>query len=152
MSNSGLKQARQLTSEGFHYDNLLKTAKNCREETQWDRILSAYVLNRVFSEMAQELGEGPVLLFELRKLEANYRTALNLALESAINGAPQEEQNRRLTELIHLFGLLQKRNRQRIIPQFCRVRDKKRKGPVSTELPALGKGFKMFLFAASHRC
>jgi hypothetical protein len=60
-------------------------------------------LNRVFSEMAQELGEGPVLLSELRKLEAKYRTALNLALESAINGAPHEEQNRRLTELIFLL-------------------------------------------------
>jgi hypothetical protein len=103
MSNSGLKQARKLTGEGFHYDNLLKMAEHCREETQRDRILSAYVLNRVFSEMAQELGEGPVLLSELRKLEAKYRTALNLALESAINGAPHEEQNRRLTELIILL-------------------------------------------------
>ena len=97
MSNGGLKQARQLTSDGLHYDNLLKMAKHCREETQPDKILSAYVLNRVFSEMAQELGEGPVLISELRKMEANYRTALNLALESAIAGAPQEEQNRRLT-------------------------------------------------------
>ena len=97
MSNGGLKQARQLTSDGLHYDNLLKMAKHCREENQPDKILSAYVLNRVFSEMAQELGEGPVLISELRKMEANYRTALNLALESAIAGAPQEEQNRRLT-------------------------------------------------------
>jgi hypothetical protein len=108
MSNSGLKKARQLTGEGFHYDNLLRMAKHCREETQRDRILSAFVLNRVFSELAQELGEGPVLLSELRKLEANYRTALNLALESAIIGATQEEQNRRLTELIILLWSLPK--------------------------------------------
>jgi hypothetical protein len=108
MSNGGLKQARQLTSEGFHYDNLRKMAKHCREETQPDKILSAYVLNRVFSEMAEELGEGPVLISKLRKMEANYRTALNLALESAIAGAPQEEQNRRLTELIQLLRPSQK--------------------------------------------
>ena len=109
MSNGGLKQARQLTSEGLHFDNLLKMAKHCREETEPDRILSAYVLNRVFSEMAQELGEGPVLISELRKLEAKYRTALNLALESATVGASQEERNRRLTELIHLLWSSQKK-------------------------------------------
>jgi len=109
MSNGGLKQARQLTSEGLHFDNLLKMAKHCREETEPDRILSAYVLNRVFSEMAQELGEGPVLISELRKLEAKYGTALNLALESATVGASQEEQNRRLTELIHLLWSSQKK-------------------------------------------
>jgi hypothetical protein len=108
MSNGGLKQARQLTSEGFHYDNLRKMAKHCHEETQPDKILSAYVLNRVFSEMAEELGEGPILISELRKMEANYRTALNLALESAIAGAPQEEQNRRLTDLIQLLRPSQK--------------------------------------------
>jgi hypothetical protein len=103
MSNGGLKQARQLTSEGFHYDNLVKMAKHCREETHPDRILSAYILNRVFSEMADELGDGPVITTELRKLEARYRTALNLALEKAIDGASQEEQNKRLTELIQLL-------------------------------------------------
>ena len=108
MSDGGLKQARQLTSEGFHYDNLIKMAKHCREETHPDQILSAYILNRVFSEMADELGDGPVLTPELRKLEARYRTALNLALESAIAGAPQEEQSRRLTELIHLLWTSQR--------------------------------------------
>ena len=103
MSDGGLKQARQLTSEGFHYDNLVKMAKHCREETRPDKILSAYILNRVFSEMADELGDGPVITTELRRLEARYRTALNLALENAIDGAPQEEQNKRFTELIQLL-------------------------------------------------
>jgi len=64
-------------------------------------------LNRVFSQMADELGDGPVITTELRKLEARYRTALNLALERAIDGAPQEEQNRGLTELIHLLWTAQ---------------------------------------------
>ena len=103
MSNGGLKQARQLTGEGFHYDNLVKMAMHCREETHPDKILSAYVLNRVLSEMADELGDGPVITSELRKLEARYRTALNLALEKAMDGAPQQEQNRRLTDLIQLL-------------------------------------------------
>jgi len=103
MSDSGFKRARQLTDNGFHFDNLLEMANHCREETNPDRILSAYVLNRVFSELAEEVGDGPVLTSELRKLEAKYRTALNLALESAIAGAPQEEQNRRLADLIKIL-------------------------------------------------
>ena len=103
MSDSGLKQARQLTDKGFHYDNLLEMAKHCREEINPDRILSAYILNRVLSDLAAEIGDGIVLTNELRKLEAKYRTALNLALESAEAGAPQEEQNRRLTDLVKLL-------------------------------------------------
>jgi len=103
MSDTGLKQARELTGKGFHYENLVNMAKHCREETHPDKILSAYLLNRVFSEMAEEVGDGPVLTSELRKLEAKYRTTLNLALESATAGAPQKEQNRRLTELIQLL-------------------------------------------------
>jgi hypothetical protein len=103
MSVGGLEQARQLTSEGFHYDNLIKMANLCREEAHPDKILSAYVLNRVFSEMAEEIGDGPVLTSELRQVEAKYRTALNLALETAIHGAPQDEQNKRLAEVIRLL-------------------------------------------------
>ena len=103
MSERGLKQARQLTDKGFHYDNLLEMANHCREETNPDRILSAYILNRVLSDLAAELGDGIVLTNELRRLEAKYRTALNLALESAEAGAPQEEQNRRLADLVKLL-------------------------------------------------
>jgi hypothetical protein len=103
MSSSGLKQARQLTDKGFHYDNLLEMANLCREETGPERILSAYILNRVLSDLAAELGDGIVLTNELRRLEAKYRTALNLALESVIAGAPQEEQNRRLTDLVKML-------------------------------------------------
>jgi hypothetical protein len=105
MSNGGLKQARQLTSEGFHYDNLVKMAKHCREETHPDRILSAYILNRAFSEMADELGDGPVITTELRKLEARYRTALNLALEKAIDGAPKKSRMRVWLSSSSCFGL-----------------------------------------------
>lgn len=79
MKDSGLKQARQLTGKGFHYDNLLEMAKHCRGETNPEKTLSAYILNHVFSEIANELGEGPVFISELRKLEAKYRTAVNHA-------------------------------------------------------------------------
>lgn len=65
--------------------------------------MSAYILNRVFLEMADELGDGPVITTEPRELEARYRTPLNLALENSIAGVPQEEQNRRLTELMQLL-------------------------------------------------
>jgi hypothetical protein len=103
MSDSGFKRARQLTDKGFHYDNLLEMANLCREETGPDRILSAYILNRVLSDLAAEIGDGIVLTNELRRLEAKYRTALNLALESAEAGAPQEEQNRRLADLVKIL-------------------------------------------------
>jgi hypothetical protein len=103
MSDRGFKRARQLTDKGFHYDNLLEMASHCREETDPDRIFSAYILNRVLSDLAAELGDGIVLTNELRRLEAKYRTAMNLALECVEAGAPQEEQNRRLTDLIKLL-------------------------------------------------
>jgi len=105
MNERGLRQARQLTDKGFHYDNLIEMAKHCREETDADKILSAYILNRVLYDLAAELGDGIVLTSELRKLEAKYRSALNLALEAAITGAPHEEQNRRMTDLIRLLWI-----------------------------------------------
>jgi len=103
MSESGLKQARELTDKGFHYDNLMEMAKHCRGEGDPDKILSAYLLNHIMSDLAAHLGEGIVLTAELRKLEAEYRTPLNLALESAIAGAPQAEQNRRMADLVRLL-------------------------------------------------
>jgi|GEM_PF-1515283 hypothetical protein len=103
MSNGGLKRARELTGEGFHYDNLITMAKFCREEHHPDKILTAYILNRIFLQLADDLGDGPVILSELRKLEAKYRTLVNLALEKAIAGAPQAAVNELLTELIQLL-------------------------------------------------
>jgi hypothetical protein len=103
MSHSGLKQARELTVKGFYYDNLVEMAEHCREEVHPDRILSAYVLNRVFVQLADDLGDGPIIMNELRKLEARFRNMVNLALEKAIAGAPQDEQNRILIEIIQLL-------------------------------------------------
>jgi hypothetical protein len=103
MSHEGMKQARELTGKGFYYDNLIKMAQNCRQESHPDRILGAYILNRFFIQLADMLGDGPVVMSELRKLEARYRTTLNLALEKAIAGAPQEEQNKKFIELIQLL-------------------------------------------------
>ncbi|MBN1105081.1 MAG: hypothetical protein JXL84_16830 [Deltaproteobacteria bacterium] len=103
MSYGGLIQAREMTSQGFHYDNLVKMAEHCKDEKDPDRILSAYFLNRIFAQLADDLGDGPVISSELRRLEARYRTTVNLALEKAIAGAPQEEQNRMLVELIQLL-------------------------------------------------
>jgi len=108
MSNGGLKQARELTGKGFYYDNLVEMAQHCRQENHPDRVLSAYILNRVFTQLADELGEGPVVMSELRKLEARYRTTINFVLEKAIAGAPQEEQNKKFVELIQLLWAIQK--------------------------------------------
>ncbi|MBN1104477.1 MAG: hypothetical protein JXL84_13750 [Deltaproteobacteria bacterium] len=103
MSETGLKRARELTVNGFFYDNLIKMAEHCREDSNPNSLLSPYVLNRIFAQMADEMGDGIVISSELRKLEARYRTPVNLALEKAIAGAPQEEQNSILIDLIRLL-------------------------------------------------
>lgn len=102
MNDGGLKQARELTVKGFYYENLVEMAGHCREEVLPDRILSAYVLNRFFVQLADDLGDGPIIMNELRKLEARFRTVVNLALEKAIAGVRQDEQNSILIELIQL--------------------------------------------------
>ena len=103
MDVQGLQKARQLTADGFYYDNLMKMAACCREESDPNKLLTAYVLNRVFSDLALELGDRPVISTVVRKLEVRYQTAVNLALEKAIAGDPPEEQTRRLTEVIQLL-------------------------------------------------
>jgi hypothetical protein len=103
MSQKGLKGARDLTINGFYYDNLVAMAEHCREEERPDRLLTAFVLNRFFSHLAEELGGGPVLTDVLRKWEVRYRNTVNLALEKADAGAPPEEQARFLTQLVQLL-------------------------------------------------
>ncbi len=103
MSEYGLKQARDLTIQGFYYENLVAMASHCREESRPDRLLSSFVLERFFTQLAEELGDGPVLSNALRKWEVRYRTIVNLALEKAMAGAPQEEQDALLVELIQLL-------------------------------------------------
>ena len=103
MEMRGLERARKLTDEGFYYDNLLRMAGCCREEMQPGRALSAYVLEKVFRDLAAELGDRPLIASELRKLEARFRTAVNLALERAIAEAVAEEQFRSLNRLVDLL-------------------------------------------------
>jgi hypothetical protein len=103
MGKKGLEKARELTIEGFHYDNLVKMAQACREETNPDRLLSAYILHCFFKELSDSLGDGIVMSSEIRELEVKYRTAVNLSLEKAINGEPLEERVKHLTQIIHLI-------------------------------------------------
>lgn len=103
MSENGLKMARDLTINGFYYENLMAMAAHCREESRPDRLLSAFVLNRFFAQLAEEVGEGPVLSSELRKREVRYRNTVNLTLEKAMVGSPQEEQDKLLVGLIQLL-------------------------------------------------
>jgi epoxyqueuosine reductase len=53
-------------------------------------------------ELADQLGDGPVMMPEVRKMEAKYRTALNMAMEKAIAGASAQEQWESLVRLIQL--------------------------------------------------
>ena len=103
MRENGLKQARDLTINGFYYENLVAMAAHCRKESRPDRLLSAFVLERFFTQLAEELGDGPVLSDALRKWEVRYRNTVNLALEKAMAGAPQEEQDKLLIQLIQLL-------------------------------------------------
>jgi hypothetical protein len=103
MSEEGLKQARNLTSNGFFYENLMKMAQLCRQEKDPSRLISAFILHHVFSAMANSLGDRPILKDDLSKLEARYRTTINLSLETAISKTSVEEQTKYLNKLISLF-------------------------------------------------
>jgi hypothetical protein len=103
MSDSGLKGARSLTEKGFYYDNLVEMSECCHEDRGDDVLVTAYVLYTVFKKLAEEVGEGPVIVSELRKLEARYRTAVNIALEKAISGAAPDDQVKALSKLIRLL-------------------------------------------------
>jgi hypothetical protein len=108
MTETGIKHARELTPDGFYYDNLHKMAQCCHEETDPERFLAAYVLEKIFLDLSVEVGEGPVIVSELRKLEARYRTVVNLALEKAAAGVPLEEQHEALLRIIRLLRDSQK--------------------------------------------
>jgi len=103
MDRDGLKVARALTKEGFHYDNLVKMAQLCREEEDTEKILTAYVMEKVFSDMAAQLGDRPVTMDKVRKIEVKYRNAVNLAMEKTVSGLSGEEQFALLTQVVKLM-------------------------------------------------
>ena len=88
--------------KGFNYDNLEAMAGICRRESEPGQALTAFVLHHLFLDLAREIGEGPVFVSELRKLEAKYRTMINLALEETVAGVSPERQVDRLSKLIRL--------------------------------------------------
>ena len=102
MEQKGLKEVRRLMDKGFNYDNLEAMAGICRRESEPDQALTAFVLHHLFLDLAGEIGEGPVFVSELRKLEAKYRTMINLALEETVAGVSPERQVDRLSKLIRL--------------------------------------------------
>ena len=63
-----------------------------RAEARREALLAAYVFEKICLDLAAELGDGPVMMPTVRKMEAKYRTALNVAMEKAIAGAPAQEQ------------------------------------------------------------
>lgn len=100
---TGLKQARACTSEGFYHDKLLKMALHCREETDPEKFLGAYVMEKVLTDLAAQLGDRPVIMETIRKLEFKYRTAINLALEKIEAGVPHDEQFEALSRVVRLL-------------------------------------------------
>jgi hypothetical protein len=102
MSDTGIQAARRLTADGFFYDNFVKMAEHCRAEARREALLAAYVFEKICLDLAAELGDGPVMMPTVRKMEAKYRTALNVAMEKAIAGAPAQEQWEQLLGLVRL--------------------------------------------------
>jgi len=102
MTDRGLKQARQRMNEGFFYENLIEMARGCREEADPNRALTAFVLHGIFFDLAKALGDKPVTVETTRKMEARYRTAINLALEETLAESSLERRVERLTRVIHL--------------------------------------------------
>jgi hypothetical protein len=100
MEQKGVALVRELMDQGFFYDNLEKMAQDCGKEALPDRVLTAHVVRSILSDLARELGDKPVTVSTAKKLEARYRTDINLALEKALSGAPPEDQFKRLTRLV----------------------------------------------------
>ena len=103
MDGEGLKDARACTKDGFHYDNLVNMAQLCSEERDPEKILTAYVMEMFFSGLAEELGDRPVTMDKVRKIEVKYRNAVNLAMEKAVAGASGGDQFELLTRVIQLL-------------------------------------------------
>lgn len=103
MGGDGLKDARACTKEGFHYDNLMKMARLCSQEEDPEKILTAYVMEKFFMGMAEQLGDRPVTMDKVRKIEVKYRNAVNLAMEKTVSGISGEEQFELLTKFVHLM-------------------------------------------------
>ena len=99
----GLSAARQFMDAGFYYDNLYRMAQACRDEADPNRLMTAFALHAIFTDLARQMGDKPILASSTRKLEAKYRTLINLALEKAISGASIEEQHGRLLEVIQVY-------------------------------------------------
>jgi len=102
MVQTELAAVRRLMDGGFNYDNLEAMAGLCRAESSADHALTAFVLHSLFLDIAKKIGDGPVLVSDLRKLEAKYRTMINLALEESVAGASVEQQVDRLSKLVRL--------------------------------------------------
>ena len=109
MEQKGLTVVRRLMDAGFNYDNLEAMAELCHAERSPALALTAFVLHGIFLDIAKEIGDGPVLVSELRKVEAKYRTMINLALEEALAGAAAEHQVDRLSKLVHIHWGEEKR-------------------------------------------
>ena len=108
MTESGLQAVRQWMNDGFFYDNLLKMARGCLEDAEPDKSLTAYVVHGILTDIIHDLGDKPVLVETTRRLEAKYRTAINLALEEALAASPPERQIERLKSLIHIHWDIRK--------------------------------------------
>jgi hypothetical protein len=102
VEQKGFTAVRRLMDAGFNYDNLEAMAGLCRAERASAHALAAFVLHGIFLDIAKEIGDGPVLVSELRKMEAKYRTMINLALEEAVAGEAVEQKVDRLSKLILL--------------------------------------------------
>jgi len=100
---TGFKQARACTAEGFYHDKQLKMALHCREETDPEKFLGVYVIEKGFTDLAAQLGDRPVMMETIRKLEFKYRTAINLALEKTEAGVSCEEQFEALSRVVRLL-------------------------------------------------
>ncbi|MBN2122866.1 MAG: hypothetical protein JW821_01115 [Deltaproteobacteria bacterium] len=103
MSETGVAGARELAVKGFFYDNLIDMAGCCREESDPEMLLAAYILEKIFLDLAAELGDGPVIASTLRRMEARYRAALDLALEKTAEGGHPKEQAQALQRIVRLL-------------------------------------------------
>ena len=95
--SSGLIQVKKLLTQGFYYNNLREMARQCESESDPDHMLTAFVLSRIFHELAEVIEDQP---YEKKQgeLESKYKDLIDQVIQKTLDGS--EEQYRILKNLI----------------------------------------------------
>ncbi len=101
MPAGGLVKVKALLTRGFYYDNLKSMENACSEETDKDKIVSAYILGNIFNDLSTVVEDSPYDK-TISGSEAKYKSTIAFLLEKIDSGSSATEQFEILTKLIQM--------------------------------------------------